>query len=40
MDCGAEKGMIPYVGCVGNVDSMPDRSCGGVLSSVNELTRL
>ena len=39
-DCGAEKGKIPFFGCVGNVDSMPDRSCEGVFSSVDELTRL
>ena len=31
--CGAEQGMLPYVGCVGIVDSRPDRYCGGVPSS-------
>ena len=32
-DYGAEKGMLPCVGYVGNVDAMLDRSCGGVPSS-------
>ena len=39
-DCGAEKGTLPCVGCVGNVDARLDRSCEGVLSSVDELTSL
>ena len=32
--------MLPCVGCVGIVDSRPDRSCGGVPRSVNDLTSL
>ena len=32
-DCGVEKGMLPCVGCVSNVDSRLDRSCVGVPSS-------
>ena len=39
-DYGAEKGTLPYVGCVGRRGSRPDRSCEGVLSSVDELTSL
>ena len=29
-DCVVEKGILPYVGCVGIVDAKPDKSCGGV----------
>ena len=29
----ADKEMLPCVGCVGIMDSMPDRSCVGVPSS-------
>ena len=36
----ADKGMLPCVGCVGIVDARTNRSCGGVPSSVNELTSL
>ena len=39
-DCGAEKGTLPYVGCVGSGEAMLDRSCEGVLSSIDELTSL
>ena len=39
-DCGAEKGTLPCVGCVGSGEARPDRSCEGVLSSVDELTIL
>ena len=35
-DCVALKGILPCVGCVCIVDAKPDRSCGGVPSSVNE----
>ena len=36
MDCVAEKGILPCVGHVGVVDAMPNRSCEGVPSSMNE----
>ena len=39
-DCGAEKGTLPCVGCVGRGGSSPDRACEGVLSSVDDLTSL
>ena len=39
-DYGAEKGTLPFVGCVGSREAMPDRSCEGVLSSVDELISL
>ena len=39
-DCGAKKGTLPCVGCVGNVDDKPYISCEGFLSSVDELTAL
>ena len=39
-DCGAEKWTLLFVGCVGSEESRPDRSCEGVLSSVDELTGL
>ena len=34
------KGTLPYVGCVGSGEARLDRSCEGVLSSVDELTIL
>ena len=37
---GPEKGTLPYVGCVGSGEYRLDRSCEGVLSSVDELTSL
>ena len=40
MDCGGEKGILPCVGCVDNGEARIDRSCEGVLSSVDYLTRL
>ena len=39
-DCGAEKGTLPCVGCVDSGEARPDRSCEGILSSVDELTSL
>ena len=39
-DCGVEKGTLPCVGGVGIREAMPDRSCEGVLSSIDELTIL
>ena len=39
-DCGAEKGTLPCVGCVGRGGSRPYKSCEAVLSSVDELTIL
>ena len=34
------KGILSCVGCVGIVEAKLDRSCEGVLSSVDELTSL
>ena len=39
-DCEEEKGTLPSVGCVGSGESRLDRSCEGVLSSIDELTSL
>ena len=39
-DCGAEKGTLPCVGCVGRGGSRPDRSCEGVLNSIDKFTSL
>ena len=39
-DCGAEKGTLPCVRCVGSGESRPDRSCKGVHSFVDEITSL
>ena len=40
MDCGAKKGTLPCVGCVGSGEARIDRSCECVLSSIDELTSL
>ena len=37
---GAEKGILPCVGCVGSGEARLDRSCEGVLGFVDELTSL
>ena len=39
-DCQVDKGTLPCVGCVGNMDAFPNRSYEGVLSSMDELTSL
>ena len=39
-DYVAVKGILPYVGCVGIMDSKLDRSSAGVHSSVVELASL
>ena len=39
-DRGSEKGTLPCVRCVGSGEARIDRSCEGVLSSIDELTRL
>ena len=39
-DCGAEKGALPCVGCVGSGEARIDGSYEGVLISVDEITSL
>ena len=39
-DCVAVKGILPYVGCVGIVETKLDRYCRGIHSFVVEMTSL
>ena len=39
-DYGAKKGTLHCVGCVGRGGSRRDRSCEGVLSSIDDLNSL